>query len=83
MSIFNLILISAILFQNSVFTHPELNYVSAFPSKVLNFSVCSDTVSRNAISYAEIENLVDFEKLKGIKMAVMDPVIPIKDMVVI
>jgi len=50
--------------------------------KVLNFSVCSDTVNWNAISYTEIESLVDCEKLKGLKMKVRDPVIPIKNTVV-
>ena len=56
--------------------------MSAFPSKALNFSVCSDTVNWNAISYTEIANLADCEKLKGLKMPVRDPVIPIKNMVV-
>lgn len=63
----NLILNGAILFQNSVFTHPELNYVSAFPSKVHTFSVCSDTVNWNAIFDTEIENLVDCENKNASK----------------
>lgn len=49
---------------------------------MLTFSVCSDTVNWNAVSYTEIENLVDCEKLKGLKMLVRDPVILIKYMVV-
>lgn len=44
--------------------------------------VLSDTVNWNAISCTEIENLVDCEKLKGLRMLVRDPVIPMKNMVV-
>lgn len=77
-----MILTGAILLQNSVFAPPELNYASAFPSEVLDFSVCSHTVSWNAIPFAEIENLVDCEKLKGLTMPVRDPVVPIKNIAV-
>lgn len=62
--------------------HPEFDFVSAFPSKVHDFSVCCDTVSWNAIPYTEIENLVDCEKLKGLTMLKRHPVIPIKNMAV-
>lgn len=39
-------------------------------------------VNWNAISYTEIENFVACEKLKGLRMPVRDPVIPMKNMVV-